>query len=197
MSKIFYIADMHIAHKNILAFDKRPFSSIEEHDKVLMDNWNSVVNDGDTVYILGDEHWGKAPEVYDYFKQLKGRKVCIKGNHTLKHFSQNLKNLFDDVRDYKEIKDNGRLVILCHYPILTYKHSYDPNVFMLHGHTHRTKEQEYIEKWTKELRENCKGPIDNCGNIYNVGCMMPYMNFSPQTLDEIIMKSETIESKGE
>lgn len=188
MSKIFYIADMHIAHKNILAFDNRPFSSIEEHDKALMDNWNSVVGPADIVYILGDEHWGTAESVYNYFSQLNGRKVCIRGNHTLKKFPKKLKDLFDDVKDYKEIKDNGREIILSHYPIVAYKHSYDPNVYMLHGHTHRTREQEYIERWIKMVKEEKSDPYDNCGNIYNVGCMMPYMNFFPRTLDEILEK---------
>ena len=28
---------------------------------------------------------------------------------------------------------------------------------------------------------------DNCGNIYNVGCMKPYMDYTPRTLDEIIV----------
>ena len=34
--KIFYIADLHFFHKNALAFDERPFSSLEEmHEKMV------------------------------------------------------------------------------------------------------------------------------------------------------------------
>ena len=32
----FYIADMHLGHKNVLKFDNRPFLSVSEMDKVLI-----------------------------------------------------------------------------------------------------------------------------------------------------------------
>lgn len=40
----FYIADMHLGHKNVLKFDNRPFLSVSEMDKVLIENWNSRVS---------------------------------------------------------------------------------------------------------------------------------------------------------
>ena len=49
MGKTFFISDLHFGHKNALAYDNRPFTSIEQHDKVLVDNWNSVVNIDDDV----------------------------------------------------------------------------------------------------------------------------------------------------
>ena len=186
MNKIFYISDAHISHSNVLKFDNRPFATIEENDRVIMENWNAVVDKNDIVYTLGDMHWGKAEEVYEYVKQLNGRKICIKGNHTLKQFPAKLRNLFEDVCDYKEITDNGRHVIMCHYPILCYKGSYDPKTYMLHGHTHQTREQRFVEKWTRELKNSKRENSDSCGNIINVGVMMPYMNYTPRTLDEIL-----------
>jgi calcineurin-like phosphoesterase family protein len=156
-------------------------------NEVLIKNWNSVVTKEDTVYTLGDMHWGKATEVLDFIKQLNGHIVCIKGNHSLKQFPKELKNRLDDIRDYKEINDNGKHVIMSHYPIMTYRHSGDNNVYMLHGHTHQlTTEQDWVEKWTRELRQARKDYPDNCGNIINVGCMMPYMEFTPKPLDQII-----------
>lgn len=59
MSKIFYIADTHFGHANILRFDQRPFKDLEEMHDVLIDNWNRVVASADWVYILGDFCWGK------------------------------------------------------------------------------------------------------------------------------------------
>lgn len=48
-----FISDIHFGHNNCLAFDSRPFKTIEEHDKVLIDNWNDTVSCEDHVYILG------------------------------------------------------------------------------------------------------------------------------------------------
>lgn len=70
---------------------------------------------------------------------------------------------------------------------MAYKHSYDVNTYMLHGHTHQTQEQQYIDKWTKELRDNISTDvICSKGQMYNVGCMCSYMNYFPRTLDEIL-----------
>lgn len=32
----FYIADLHLGHKNVLRFDNRPFSTIEENDEYII-----------------------------------------------------------------------------------------------------------------------------------------------------------------
>ena len=53
----FYISDLHFGHKNALSFDNRPFTTIEEHDNLIINNWNEVVNIDDDVYILGDISW--------------------------------------------------------------------------------------------------------------------------------------------
>ena len=55
----FITSDLHFGHKNILEYDKRPFSSIEEHDESLIENWNSLVRPQDLVYCLGDITLGK------------------------------------------------------------------------------------------------------------------------------------------
>lgn len=185
-NQIFYIADTHFSHKNILRFDNRPFETVDEMDKTLMKNWNNAVGKNDTVMILGDFCWLKEDRWIEILEHLNGNKVLIKGNHCLKHMSGKLKDMFQDIKDYKEITDNGRHIIMCHYPILAYKSSYNPTTYMLHGHTHKTREQQFVEKWTKELRDSRQTNSDSYGNIINVGCMLPYMNYMPRTLDEII-----------
>lgn len=94
----------------------------------------------DTTYILGDFCWGTEPEWKRILAMLNGHKVLIRGNHDLKNMSASLKSMFDDIKDYKEITDQGRHVIMCHYPILFYKGSYDPKTYMLCGHVHMTRE---------------------------------------------------------
>mgnify|MGYP006874843677 CR=1 FL=1 len=42
--------------------------------------------------------------------------------------------------------------------------------------------QMMMENWKKELKQLQDIP----GRMYNVGCMMSYMNYTPRTLEEII-----------
>lgn len=186
MGKIFYISDAHVAHRNILRLDNRPFKTIEENDQAIMDNWNSVVTNDDLVVSVGDMHWGKDDAVYQYARQLNGRKIAIRGNHTIKKPSKKLRDLFEDWCDYKEITDNGKHIILCHYPILLHKAAYNPDCYMICGHVHTTRENDFLEKWSKELRDSRTESGHAYGNIINVGAMMPWMGYTPRTLDEIL-----------
>lgn len=155
-------------------------------ERTLIGSWNERVKPGDTVYILGDFIWDKEPEWQRLVPQFQGNKVLIRGNHDLKGFSKETRRLFQDVKDYKEIHDDGRRVILCHYPIMFYKRAYDPLTYMLCGHVHVTRENSFLAEWRRELRLSHSQSGDNRGNIYNVGCMLPYMGYTPRTLDEII-----------
>lgn len=185
-----YISDLHFGHSNVIRFDGRPFSNTDDMEKALIQNWNRVTNPNDTVYILGDFCWGKEPEWKRILPQLKGNKVLIRGNHDLKEMSSELKKMFQDVKDYKEITDNGKHVVMCHYPILLYKASYNPDCYMLCGHVHVTRENDFLNQWKNELKTSRTSPTHSCGNIINVGCMMPYMDYTPRTLDEIIKNIE-------
>lgn len=190
MNTIRYIADLHFRHKNAIAFDNRPFSSIEEMEERLIENWNRVVQKGDTTYIVGDFCWGKEPAWLEIVPRLNGNKVLILGNHDLKGMSGKLKKYFADIKPYKEITDNKRHVILCHYPILFYKSSWNADNYMICGHVHTTRENALLEEWRQTLRESCVDPGDSRGQIYNVGCMMPYMDYTPRTLDEILAATQ-------
>ena len=182
-----YIADTHFSHKNIIKFDNRPFDSIEEMNETLISKWNKVVRDNDTTYILGDFCWGKEPEWIKILDSLNGSKVLIRGNHDLKQMSRGLKDRFLYIKDRHEISDCSKKLILSHYPELAYKSSYNPNVFMLHGHVHYcTGEAAYIRKWVKELQFCRTNDWDNRGQIINVGCTLPEMDYTPRTLMEIL-----------
>ena len=48
---IFFTSDLHLGHENCIRLCNRPFSSIEEMDETLIENWNHKVTGKDTVYI--------------------------------------------------------------------------------------------------------------------------------------------------
>ena len=107
----FYISDLHFGHANCLAFDNRPFKSIEHHDAELVRRWNSVVRPGDTVYILGDMFWCKATEAVEILKQLNGQKILIKGNHDRCH-DINFKKCFVKICEYEEVEDGEDKIVI-------------------------------------------------------------------------------------
>lgn len=185
-----YIADLHLGHTNVIKIDNRPFADVEEMNQKLIENWNNKVHSDDQVFILGDFCWGKEDERVYFLEQMKGVKTLIKGNHDLKQYGSNLKRHFQDIKDYKEIRDNGRGVILCHYPIPFHKMAYNPDIYMLYGHVHTTREYDAMRMIRKWAQTSCNNRGDCRGNFINVGCMLPWMNYTPRTLDEIIA-SET------
>jgi len=141
MKKQFVISDTHFGHANILTFlddkgDKiRPFSNVDEMDETMVENWNSVVNDGDTVYHLGDVVINK--KYLHILSRLKGRKILIKGNHDifkLKDYTEH----FEDIRAYKVlIRDNFKF-ILSHIPV--YEAAFERwKGGNIHGHTHEKR----------------------------------------------------------
>lgn len=57
----------------------------ENHEKKIIDSWNSKVNKNDTVLIVGDTSWGinmdEATFDLDIIHNLPGEKIYVKGNH--------------------------------------------------------------------------------------------------------------------
>lgn len=182
----YYIADLHIGHLNVIKYDNRPFVTLDEMNNKLIENWNCRVHSDDTVYILGDFIWGKDETWPYYVRLLAGRKVLIRGNHDPKEFDTTTQNLFLEITDYKEIKDSGKHVTMCHYPIPFFNHGFSSNAYMLYGHVHQTIEYKYALNLRREMKEKYMESGTPTGNFINVGCMMPYMNYTPRTLDEII-----------
>lgn len=186
----YYIADLHFAHENIIQYDKRPFADADEMTRVLTENWNRAVTDSDIVYILGDFCMAKEAEWPAYLQPLAGKKVLIRGNHDLKQPGPAVKKLFLDVKEYLELTGSGKHLILSHYPIPFHKADGNPDCWMLYGHVHNTREYDFMVKLRREIKEQCTERGHCAGNWINIGCMMPWMDYTPRTLDEIIEREK-------
>lgn len=80
--KVFIISDTHFGHENIIRYCNRPFSSVEEMDRVMIENWNKVVGKDDLVIHLGDFcFYRKKTKVSELVGKLNGKKLLIMGNH--------------------------------------------------------------------------------------------------------------------
>ena len=179
-----YISDWHYNHNNILYFDNRPFKTIAEHDAELIRRWNAAVNPCDTVYVLGDMFWCNMTAAIEVLKQLNGNIILIKGNHDRCHDARLLK-CFAKVCDYLEIEDGEDHIVLSHYPIPCFKnHFYDWLHF--YGHVHTSFEHNMMLHNRYLFEELYTKPC----KMYNVGAMLPYMDYTPRTKEEILAEGE-------
>lgn len=179
-SRKFYIADWHYGHANCLHFDNRPFTSVEEMDSELIRRWNNVVTDADVVYVLGDMFWCKSSEAQPVLDVLRGTKILVRGNHDRSNDCAFTRK-FAKITDYLEVDDEGRHVVLSHYPIPCFKNHFY-GWYHLYGHVHTSFEYEMMEHDKFLMQELYKRPCQ----MFNVGAMMPRMNYTPRTLDEIL-----------
>ena len=180
MARNFYIADMHFSHKQILAYDNRPFFTTSEMDETMIERWNSAVGEKDSVYVLGDMFWCTAKQAISILDELNGSKFLVLGNHDTCN-NEAFRQRFVRIADYLEISDNGRKIVLSHYPIPCFKNHYY-KWYHLYGHVHSSFEYNMME-YDKLLMQELYGKP--C-LMYNVGAMMPWMDYTPRTLDQII-----------
>lgn len=186
----YYISDLHLFHEASIRFDNRPFASLDEMHKAIVEHWNHKITNGDTVYILGDISLrGKKEELIALVATLKGRKVLIRGNHDdLSDYRY--QQLFYEIVDYKEVHDSvgGRNydLVLSHYPIFSWKNM-GRGTYLLYGHTHDNAEDEYYQKCLSQMTKNeCRHIQGAIPRAINVGCMKPWMGYEPRSLKEIV-----------
>ena len=123
MRDIWLISDTHFGHENILKFrdggQDGPlirgdlFSSVEEMDEYMIQQWNRYVKPGDIVYHLGDVFFGDKETFLKNFKRLNGAKRLVVGNHDdIKWIAQ--KELFQKIMMWRMFPEHGML--LTHTP---------------------------------------------------------------------------------
>ena len=160
----FVISDFHLNHKNIIEYTNRPFKSIEEMNKYLIQNWNNVVKENDSVIFVGDLFMGHKKELEKWLSLLKGKIIFIKGNHDSKSFNSP-KELI--------ILFLGQRFFVTHNPA---NKPLDWQGWIIHGHCHNKNTEKY--------------PLVNRINkTINVSCEL--MNYTPMRLSTILKKIES------
>lgn len=148
--KVFFTSDTHFYHKNILkgmtSWGTRPFSTPEEHNDYLIEQWNKTVPKDGVVFHLGDFCFAGIQQWENIRKRLNGKIYLILGNHDLHSISTNserLQALFEDITFQKIINIDGQLIYLNHFPFLCMSgvKSYNRTpTWQLFGHVHSGSE---------------------------------------------------------
>lgn len=131
----FFTSDTHFGHANIIRFCNRPFKNVEEMDEALIENWNQVVSEDDTVFHLGDFAFGGSSVWNSIIPRLNGHINLIIGNHDRKNLRQGYMSSFGMVVPQLQIEIEDNSIYLNHYPFLCYGGSYR-GVWQLFGHVH-------------------------------------------------------------
>ena len=172
---IYFTADTHFGHENVIKFSNRQFENLVEMEKVLTENWNARVRPDDDIYIVGDFAWrARHDHIMKCIKQLNGRKHLIMGNHDRKYMD------FDDYRaafvlidKSTEIFLDKQRIILCHYPMAEW-HQYHRGSYHIHGHIHNRKDDAFYY-----LRDK---------NALNAG--VDINHYMPVTFEELIINNK-------
>lgn len=143
-TKTFFTSDLHLQHSNIIKYCNRPFIDAEEMDETIIRNWNNVVQQHDTIWVLGDVTMTKKIDRLRWLmSRLKGNKHLIKGNHDF-HFTDSVwKQVgFQSISPMREIKvreEDGTVqkIVLCHYAMRVWPDSHYGS-WQLYGHSHGT-----------------------------------------------------------
>ena len=146
---IFFTADTHFGHENIMRHCNRPFDNIEEHDATLINNWNNVVKKGDRVYHLGDFCFKSKNRIEEITDQLNGQIYLINGNHD-KDVERSA-DCFVWIKDYFELnvlhKTYKQKICLFHYACRVWNSSHYDS-WQLYGHSHGSlKDDEHAKSF--------------------------------------------------
>jgi len=190
MSKLYFSADLHFNHKNIINYcgrtifmtkeDKERYNNylimseeqqkdfgvsdktLNNHNEGLIKRWNERVKPEDDVIHVGDFCWktSKGLKAEDWKKRLNGNIILVKGNHD--------NNNTCKTKIYSlQLKIHGHYIHIVHDPLFA-NVNYEVNIT---GHVH--------EKWEiKRIRY---------GNSFTdcVNCGVDVWNYMPVTYDEL------------
>jgi calcineurin-like phosphoesterase family protein len=131
---VFFTSDTHFGHAGALGFFGRPFRSVAEMDRTLIENWNAAVGPSDEVWHLGDFALRHSPaRMAEILGALDGRKRLVFGNND----TEATKALagWTSVAPYAELELSGVRLVLCHYPFRSWN-GQAKGALDLHGHSH-------------------------------------------------------------
>jgi calcineurin-like phosphoesterase family protein len=152
VTAVFFTSDTHFCHCMVAGL--RGFGTSEEHDEMIIGNWNRTVRPDDLVWHLGDVGLGNEARILEQASRLNGRKQLITGNHDscwpgnrgARSRQRRWLEVFESVQAFARIRIDGRPVLLSHFPYegdhtgedrCTQYRLPNEGLWLIHGHTHQ------------------------------------------------------------
>ena len=131
---LLFTADTHFGHAGAIALYRRPFASVADMDRTMIERWNAAVEPEDVVWHLGDFAVRQKPErIAALLAGLNGTKHLIAGNNDGPATTSC--GAWASVQPYAELEVEGVNLVLCHYAFRTWRGS-GKGWLNLHGHSH-------------------------------------------------------------
>lgn len=155
---VWFTSDPHWGHRFVASL--RGFEQTADHDIALLENFHSMVKEGDVTWWLGDLAMNAPDYALSQIATIPGRHHLITGNHDkvasifrdAHRWQRQYLEVFDSVQAFARRRIAGQEVLLSHYPYLTdageggADHTFTPRYtqyrlpdegrWLLHGHTH-------------------------------------------------------------
>ena len=183
MARVFFTSDLHFGHKNLCQGLRG--MTVEESDKLIINNWNKVVTKRDLVYVLGDITMENQNDIPKYISQLNGRIVLIGGNHDTKQCCDVYRKLGITVMGCLKYKG----FICTHIPVHPYELEQEDRQLLrgnIHGHIHRSGVIDGAEYTPK----TDYGPL-----YYNVNIELH--NYTPIAFDDLVLDFQKRKEESE
>lgn len=164
----YFSSDWHLDHANIIAYSQRywaldaqwastcqkvqsmprdefkrvwrlPTSVIDKHNQTIIYNTNKIVQENDTLYLLGDLLFARRENYCERLKYLRSLINCknivlILGNH-----DRELEHFFPDVPHARMIRCEGQKIWMTHFAQIIWDRSHHGS-WNLYGHSHSNAE---------------------------------------------------------
>jgi calcineurin-like phosphoesterase family protein len=169
---IWICSDTHLSHGNIIKYG-RP----ENFEELIKKSLNNVEDD-DILIHLGDICVGKDVDNNQFFANIKGKHILVRGNHDGKTPSFYLR-YWDFVCEEVVMKYHGKIILFSHKP----KAKRDGIDFNIHGHLHEPGRFNRRVSLEKELRDEFDFDYDD---KYHKLISMEELNYNLISLDKII-----------
>ena len=143
--KIFFTSDLHLGHKNVISFCKRPFEDVKIMNKTILDNINECVGEDDYLFILGDVFWfNDSHAIKRFFNSVVCKRIYIvPGNHddfeSYHRLEEGRVQILDDINCLFLNTETDSTIYelwLSHVPLMTWPHRDQSRCYNFFGHIH-------------------------------------------------------------